>query len=253
MSEYQPITTFPKGIMATFSSVENGSMAAGGGNTPTEQHQRNAEQFLAEQGLPVDCRTRIFVTYSEGRVYDDVVRVTKDDCGKSIETDAIFTTEVGQTLTLPVADCVATIVYDPTVRMLGMLHLGRHSSVDGLIERFAKTVQDQTDSQPENWHVWMSPSLGMEHNKLQYFTPSSREEWKDFQRTDDAGEIHIDMAAHNRERFIKLGVMPVRIAMSGIDTYGDPRYFSHRAATEPGGDIERQGRMMAAAVMPEAA
>jgi polyphenol oxidase len=253
MSEYQPITTFPEGIKAAFSSTENGSMAAGGGNLPTEQHQRSAEEFLAEQDIPADCRTRIFVTYNDGRVYNDIVRVSKDDCGQSIETDAIYTTEAGHTLTLPVADCVATIVYDPTVKMVGMLHLGRHSSVDGLIEQFAKTVQAETNSTPEDWHVWMSPSLGLQHNTLQYFTPPSKEEWRDFMHVDSSGEIHIDMAAHNRERFIKLGVAPVRIVMSGIDTYSDLRYFSHRAATEPNGDPSRQGRMMAVAMLEEAA
>ena len=249
MSEYQPITTFPEGIKAAFSSIEDGSMAAGGGNLPTEQHQQNAEQFLAEQGIPADCRTRIFVTYEDGRVYDDVRRVTKDDCGKSIETDAIYTTEIGQTLTLPVADCVNTIVYDPTLPMLGMLHLGRHSSVDGLIERFGKIVQAEVDSSPENWHIWMSPSLGMKHNTLKLFKPPSIEEWKGFYYVDSSGETHIDMAGHNRARFEKLGVAPVRIMVSKGDTYSDPRYFSHRAATEPGGDMSRQGRMMAAAVL----
>jgi copper oxidase (laccase) domain-containing protein len=249
MPEYQPITTFPEGIRAAFSDVSDGSMAAGGGLLPTELHRKNADHFLESVGIRRDCRTRIHVTYAEGRVYDEVVRVDKDNCDQSIETDAIFTTEIGQALTLPVADCVATIVYDPTVKMLGMLHLGRHSSVDGLIESFAKKVMAETGSDPNDWHVWMSPSLQKAHNTLQYFSPPSMEEWHDFASRDESGEFYIDMEGHNEERFKKLGVQAVRIAVSGIDTYEDSRYFSHRAATEPNGDMSRQGRMMAAAVL----
>lgn len=249
MPRYQPITTFPEGIKAAFSAAEDGSVAAGGGNQPTTLHRRNAESFLVRLGFYISNRTKILVSYQDGRVYNRVRGVSRDNAGQSIETDAVYTVEPGLTLTLPVADCLATIVYDPVSRMVGMLHLGRHSSVDGLIEAFAKKVQAETGSLPPDWHVWMSPGLGQAHNRLQYFSPPSPKEWQQFSRTDKGGEICIDMAGHNRQRFIALGVMPAQITVSDIDTYSSPDYFSHRAATEPGGDPRRQGRMMAAAAL----
>ncbi|MBC7746648.1 polyphenol oxidase family protein, partial [Pedobacter sp.] len=180
--------------------------------------------------------------------YTDIDRVTKDNAGKSITTDALYTTETGLTLTLTVGDCVATVIYDPEAHLLGVLHLGRHASVEGLIEAFAFEVGAIAGSNPHNWYVWMSPSIQLAENRLEYFDPLWPEQWLDYTALDDKNRIHIDIPAHNRDRFIELGVLPERIEISPIDTYTDKHYFSHRAAAE-GSDASRQGRMMVAAMM----
>ncbi len=245
MSHYKPIKTFPPGIRAAFSNVQDGSIAKGGGRPSEPVHEQNVSRFLQRHGFDASGFTKVFVTYLPENTYKHVERVGRGMSG-AIKSDALFTTEVGKTIILPVADCVATIVYDPVTRMLGVLHLGRHASVAGLIEAFAERTMKETGTNPVDWHVWMSPSLKPEHDKMEYFTPPRPQEWEPWRSIRDDGLIHIDIPGHNRNRFEHLGVKSENIYISPIDTYDDEHYYSHRAATETGHD-EREGRMMVAA------
>lgn len=245
MTQYKPIRTFPDGIRAAFSNVEDGSMAKGGGRPPEPVHEKNMKVFLETHGFDASDYAKVFVTYLPENTYTHVERAGKDTRGP-IKSDALFTTEPGKTIILPVADCVATIVYDPVVRMLGVLHLGRHASVAGLIETFAERTIAETGTDPRNWQVWMSPSLKPAHDVMEYFTPPHPEQWKPWQRVREDGLIHIDIPGHNRDRFERLGVLSEHIYVSPIDTYEDERYYSFRAATELHRD-DRHGRMMVAA------
>ncbi len=246
---YKPIDTMPPSVRLAFSSVEDGSIAAGGGRPSLPEHEANAEKFLRAHGFESSGRAKVFVTYLSNNTYTHIERVDESAVG-AIKSDALFTTVHGKTIMLPVADCIATVVYDPVVSMLAVLHLGRHASVAGLIEEFAVRVADELGSDPRDWHVWMSPSLKPDHDVMDYFDPPRPEEWQGFMTTRDDGKIHIDIPGHNRERFERLGVPQTHISISPLNTYTDERYFSHRAATELNRP-ERQGRQMVAAMMIE--
>lgn len=227
-----------------FSTVSDGSMAAGGGAPSTPEHERNVERFLAAHDFRLE-RTRIFVTYGGGNTYTEVRRVTNANAGQNVMCDALYTTEPGYVITLPVADCVATVVYDPATCMLGVLHLGRHASIAGLIESFVIDVADTLGSDPRDWYVWMSPSIRADHDRLDYFTPLWPDNWRDYMSHKD-GKIYIDTVGHNTSRFVRAGVSPERITVSPISTYDDTRFYSQRAYAETG-DPSRLGRMMVAA------
>ncbi len=247
MKTYKPVHDFANGVRIAFSSAEDGSVAAGGGNPSRAEHEQNTDVFLKKYGFTPQGRAKVFVTYLPENTYTHIERVDETTSG-SIQSDALFTTEPGKLITLPVADCIATIVYDPVARMVGVLHLGRHASIAGLIEEFAVRVADEVGSDPRDWHVWMSPSLQVRSNALDYFEPPHPDHWQGFMKPDADGKIHIDIPGHNRSRFERLGVGRANIYVSPIDTYTDERYYSHRAATESGRP-KRQGRMMVAAVM----
>ena len=247
MKTYKPVDTIPPGVKIAFSSVEDGSVAAGGGKPSRPEHEKNTVEFFQKYGFDPEGRAKVFVTYLPENTYTYIERVDESMSG-AIKSDALFTTEPGKVITLPVADCIATVVYDPVAHMLGVLHLGRHASVAGLIEEFAIRVADEVGSDPRDWHVWMSPSLKPDHDRMAYFTPPQPEQWEAWQRPGADGMIHIDIPGHNRERFERLGVLPSKIYISPINTYSDERYFSHRAATELDRP-DRQGRMMVAATL----
>ena len=247
MHTYKPVRDFADGVRIAFSGVEDGSMAAGGGKPSLPGHEKNAELFLKTCGFEAKSRAKVFVTYLPENTYTHIDRVDESTTG-AIKSDALFTTMKNQVITLPVADCIATVVYDPVVPLLGVLHLGRHASVAGLIEEFAIRVADECGSDPCDWHIWMSPSLKSDHDVMDYFDPPYIEQWQGFMRVRDDGKIHIDIPGHIRERFERLGVPQANIYVSPHNTYTDERYFSHRAATELG-HAERQGRMMVAAAL----
>lgn len=227
-----------------FSTASDGSMSSGSGRLNEEWHTDNVAGFLSRHDFGSE-RTRVFVTYGGSRSYVDIDRVDGSNAGQEIIADALYTTESGRTITLPVADCVATVVYDPITGMLGVLHLGRHSSVAGLIELFVVEVADNVGSDPRDWLVWMSPSLRQPHDRMEYFTPADSDEWRDFVDVRENG-IYIDVVGHNQARFERVGVRPGNIIISPIDTYVDERFFSHRAAHQQN-RRDRQGRMVVAA------
>lgn len=247
MKIYRLVDTMPRGVRVAFSSVDDGSVAAGGGRASLPEHERHTEIFLRTYGFAPEGRAKVFVTYLPENTYTHIERVGVDDEGV-IKSDALFTTVTGKVITLTVADCIATVVYDPVASMLGVLHLGRHSSVAGLIEEFAIRVADEVGSDPRDWHVWMSPSLKPDHDRMEYFTPPHPEQWEAWQRLGSDGMIHIDIPGHNRDRFERLGVTQENIYVSPINTYTDERYYSHRAATELHRP-DRQGRQMVAATL----
>lgn len=234
-------------IQVIFSNANDGSMAAGGGGDPSQQHIENTKNFLTRHGFPTR-RSNIFVTYADDRTYVDIARVDESNAGSEFKADALYTTMADTVITLPVADCIATAIYDPTTRMIGVLHLGRHSSVAGLIEHFVVEVADNVGSDPHDWRVWMSPSLKKSHDRLDYFVSADTEEWSGFVERKSDG-IYIDTVGHNQAHFIRAGVRPENIIISPIDTCEDERYFSHRAANELS-QPERQGRMMLAVRRP---
>lgn len=239
--------SLPDKVKIAFSKASDGSMAVGLGGKPTRLQQKNVEVFLKKHGFDPAERATVFVTYEPDNTYTHIERVHEGDKGP-IRSDALFTTVKYKAITLTVADCIATIVYDPVAQMLGILHLGRHSSVAGLIEEFTIRVADEVGSDPRDWHVWMSPSLKSDHDRMEYFTPPHPDQWQAWQRTAEDGMIHIDIPGHNRVRFERLGVPQGNIFISTDNTYTDKRYFSHRASTELN-QPERQGRMLVVAHM----
>lgn len=236
--------TIHKNVKLIFSTASDGSMAGGGGQPADGLHTQSVDEFLRGNDFPTE-RARVYVRYGDEQSYVKIERVDAGNAGREILADALYTTEPGRVITLPVADCIAAVVYDPVTKMLGVLHLGRHSSVAGLIEHFVLEVADRLGSDPRDWLVWMSPSLKMSSDKLEYFTPAGTDEWKDYVEATESG-LHIDIAGHNKDRFIRAGVDLSNIIISPVDTYQDRSYFSHRAATEQADD-SRQGRMIVAA------
>lgn len=219
-------------------------MASGGGQPDTGPYSDNVDKFLLGNNFPLE-RSRVHVKYGDEQSYIKIERIDDASAGRDIMADALYTTEPGRVITLPVADCIATAVYDPVTSLLGVMHLGRHSSVAGLIEHFVLEVADNLGSDPRDWHVWMSPSLKKPSDRLDFFELSDTEEWKDYVDIDDTG-IRIDTVGHNKARFMRAGVKGQNIIISPEDSYRDETYFSHRAAKELD-DSSRQGRMLLAA------
>lgn len=246
IKEHQP-TIFDSSVKILFSSKEDGSIATGAGKQPTPEEVATRNQLLQANGFDYARTAVLFVTYADDRSYIDISRVTEQNAGTDIIADAIYTTEPNIPMLLPVADCIATVVYDPAVRMLGVLHLGRHASIAGLVGKFATEVKAQTGSDAGNWKVWMGPSLQLQSNLMQYFEPPDKDEWANYVTPAEAGVL-VDLPGYNTDALVKQGVYADNIEVSNINTFTDARYFSFRAANEANMP-EKLGRMAVVAQM----
>ncbi len=241
--QYKPLRLHP-GIETVFTSVENGSIAAGGSKPDTDEFKQRREDIVAANFGSPD-HVKLLIQYSDQMTYSSIERIERTG-NYEVICDAAYTTVPGIVIALPVADCSATLVYDPVTRMLGVLHLGRHSSVAGLIEHFIIEVADTLGSDPRDWCIWMSPSLKQPHDRMEYFTPLHPDEWTDFMKRQADGSTLINVDGHNTQRFVRAGVQRDNITVAPQDTYTDTQYFSKRASDEQH-DPTRNGRMMLAA------
>lgn len=219
---------FPGGVIAAVSSKEDGTMLDRTLGTHSSDVVRNRESFCAQVGLGYDSMVYQKIVYNDNQTYDVLVEVGASDVTQhtaEVHADALFTKECGVGLFLPVADCVATIMYDPVQKALALLHLGRHSTLTSLV---AKTIEHFVahGSDPKNVIVWMGPGAGREAYRLEWFDSADDPKWHGFYTRDSEG-YYLDLAGFNRQQCIDAGVMPSNITISPVDTTIDPNYFSH--------------------------
>lgn len=145
--------------------------------------------------------------------------------------DALVTTTPDLALFLPVADCVATTLYDEEHGVLMLSHLGRHSleqqggmkSVEYLIKNF--------NTHPEALKVWLGPA-------------PSKETYPIF-KLDNQG-----MKEAVFQQLQKAGVTFENITDNPADTATDERYFSYSEFLKGN---KPEGRIAMVAVMRQTA
>lgn len=142
-----------------------------------------------------------------------------------MEADALIIRTPGVGLFLPIADCIATVMYDPKQRVLALLHLGRHSTLTDLVADVVRRFIVY-GSRPEDTIVWMSPSIKSESYKMEYFDQSDDSRWREFCVKDESG-YYVDLPGFNESMFLVAGVPPQNINISPINVASGPGYFSH--------------------------
>lgn len=204
------------------------------------QHRR---AFCLKNGIEYDETVYQAIRYADDATYDTVRLVGRHHTTREMDgmsADALITTESGVGLFLPVADCVATVVYDPVERVLALLHLGRHSTLSDLIPNVISQFC-QLGSVAENLLVWMSPHAQRASYRLAWFDRADEPEWRPYVDRVASG-YHVDLAGFNTARFESYGVRAEHIAISTVNTMRDEKYFSHA-------DGDRGGRMALLAYM----
>lgn len=180
--------------------------------------------FCHDAGISYDQAVYQTIQYGPGCTYDTVVEVTQPN-NEGVTADVLYTEQSNVALFLPVADCVATVVYDPVRRALALAHLGRHSTIVNamatLIDYFTRK-----GSRAANLVVWMAPSVKQQSYRMEYFDYANMELWQQFCIQKDSG-YYLDLQGYNKECAIQKGVSPQNIAISPVNTAVNEHYFSH--------------------------
>jgi copper oxidase (laccase) domain-containing protein len=235
---------FPEELLVRVSSRSDGTVLdRSEGDFFTEKQLATRRSFCESNGVSYEDVVYQEIEYGDHVSFDTLAEVDDTMTTKhatSVKADALFTREVGVGLFLPVADCVATVVYDPRLQLLALLHLGRHATYTDLVGKTVRHFVAQR-SNPAELIVWMSPSAQKDSYRLEWFDKESDPRWQGFYRKRDDG-YYLDIPGYNRERWIDAGVWPEHISMSSVDTVNNPEYFSHSAG-------EKHGRIAVLAMM----
>ena len=229
-------TYFPPELLIAVSSKDDGTMLNRICGRHVAEVLENRRQFCDQIGVKYDDVVYHVISYNQAQTFDNIAEVTETDTVKynneGIFADALYTEAAGVGLFLPVADCIATVIYDPKRRALMLAHLGRHSTVAQLMTRAIRYFVER-GSQAKDLQIWMSPSITQKNYRMDYFNHTSDTNWRNFCRQTADG-IYLDMQGFNRSLAVQAGVPGDNIFISPIDTADDPNYFSHSAGDTGG-------------------
>ncbi|NCO10503.1 polyphenol oxidase family protein [Candidatus Saccharibacteria bacterium] len=214
------------------SQVKDGSQYS---TDPQElpQVQLNRLKWFSVLGLSLDNTVRVVMSY-ERSDYCAYREVSFSDKGLGIVreatemSDALVTKDKGLILFLPVADCIATTLYDPKTETLMLSHLGRHSLEQNGAYKSVKHLVDNYGADARDLQIWLSPAPARE------FYP--------IYTLDNIGMKDAVMA-----QLKEAGVGNGQITDSPEDTVTDGRYYSHTAFLR--GEQSTDGRYAMIAVM----
>lgn len=227
ISHDQP-TCFPDDVLVRVSSRQDGTVLDRAVGVHHPEIVTNRTRFCDTQGISYGDVVYQRIMYDEHQTYDRIVDVDERNTCKHIDevkADALVTSTPNVGLLLPVADCVATVLYDTHTQRLALVHLGRHSTLADLMTKVLDHMRVQ-GSEMEDIIVWMAPAVQQASYRMEYFDRKDDPAWHDFCVEREEG-IYLDLPGYNRVRAIEAGVLPEHIHMSPIDTATDPNYFSH--------------------------
>lgn len=221
-------TCFAPGVTVAVSSRQDGVMLNRTLGVHAPEIVKNRRAFCRQNHINYDNVVYHCVVYGAARSYDLIAEVDDGATSKitdELVADGLFTRAAGVGLLLPVADCVATVLYDPRQNFLALLHLGRHSTISNLMARMVdKFIHEGSDSQ--DIVVWMSPSAQKETYVMEYFDHADDPNWQGFCEQKADG-WYIDMQGYNAAICQKMGIPPGNIHISPINTMTNENYFSH--------------------------
>lgn len=221
-------TCFSSQLLVRVSSVDDGTMFDKTQSVPVATVRDNRRKFCSMNDVRYEDIVCQYISYDENCTYDVIAEVDENDTTRhtgGVLADALITRAPAVGLMLPVADCVATVVYDARRRVLALLHLGRHSTVARLAEKVTHHLK-ATGSRPEDMMIWMSPSVHAPQYCMQWFEQKDEPDWRAFCDEQPDG-IHLDLQGYNASRFEACGVLAGNIHVSEADTALSKDYFSH--------------------------
>lgn len=223
-------TIFGDDIVVAFSERSDGTMLDRTIGRHAPKIVRHRQDFLAQNGLEYDDVVYQVVSYQGDATYNTCAIVDDRHTVKygegGVVADALIADRSGIALFLPVADCVATALYDPTHGVIATLHLGRHSTLTDLVRRVVGTMTAVYGTNPADVLAWLSPSVQQASYPMDYFDAADQPAWHDFVDRRD-GKYYIDLSGYNRARLLDAGLAAEHIQVSSVDTATDDTYFCH--------------------------
>lgn len=222
-------TCFPSDLLVAVSSKDDGTMLNRIRGRHVAEVLESRRRFCDQIGINYDDVVYHVIVYDQAQTFDTIAEVTETDTVKynneGIFADALYTEAAGVGLFLPVADCIATVIYDPKRRALMLVHLGRHSTVAQLMSQAVQYFVEH-GSQAKDLQIWMSPSITQKKYRMEYFNHANDMNWHNFCHQTADG-IYLDMQGFNCSLAIQAVVPADNIFISPIDTADNPNYFSH--------------------------
>ena len=232
----------------TFSSLDNYHLVHGvfmrhGGASPKPWASLNLATSVGDSRESViENRRRITkcLSLGENSIFDvwqvHSSRVIHTEDSRKLDqphqkADSIITNKPNVTIMMLFADCVPIMMYDPKKHVAALAHAGWQGTVNGVVRKTVKSMQENYACKPENLVACIGPSICVDHYEIGKDVAEEVE--RSFENTEQIlikkdRRIHLDLRIANRIILQKCGIK--KIQNSNICTACNiSDWYSHRA------------------------
>jgi YfiH family protein len=152
-------------------------------------------------------------------------------CGSPLRGDALVTDKPETFLAIQVADCQSLLMYDPIRQVIANVHAGWRGSIDNIIGRTVRAMEDHFGCDPDTIRVGIGPSLGPCCAEFIHYQTEIPEKFWPYKDADD----HFDFWSISQDQLLEAGVSRENIECARICTRCHPEwFFSYRAEKTTG-------------------
>lgn len=211
------------------------SMNLGFGRGDDPENVRQNYRILADAlSIPYE---RITMTKQVHR--DQVTVVTEETVGMGLtrpmawESDALITNLPDTPLAGFYADCVVTLLYDPTSQSCGVCHAGWRGTALGILPKTVDAMAAAFGAQRDSLIAVIGPSIGVCCFETDADVPQAMEQQMGAQVQpfirEKGPKFHVDLQGINTMLLQSAGVRAENIVNSGLCTYcHSDEFWSHR-------------------------
>lgn len=224
----EPYTHVAHGVFLRHGGMSKGpfsslNMSADAGDHP-DSCKANRELVREAIGIP----KLIFPHQTHGTA---AIRITPKNLDKTVQADAIYTTEKNVALGVTHADCQAAIFYDPVHEAIAVVHAGWRGLAQNIYARTLEAMQREIGTQPQNLIVCIAPSLGPDHAEFKNYKQEFPQDFWGSQVKPN----YFNLWNIARKQLNALGILDKNIEISEVCTYCNAKeYFSYRRDKETG-------------------
>ncbi len=140
------------------------SLNLGGGLGDTRENiLENQRRIFAAINMPVNSGYDVWQIHSTQVVFAERAR-RKDE--EHLKADAIFTDNPEVTLLMRFADCVPILLYQPDLRIIGIVHAGWKGTVSRICSMAIDQACTHFKTQTGDWVAGIGPSIGPDHYEV---------------------------------------------------------------------------------------
>jgi len=153
---------------------------------------------------------------------------------KELDADVLFTTEKNIALSITHADCQAAIVFDPSKKVLALVHAGWRGLVSDIYQNCILNLEKEEGCKSKDLIVCLSPCLCSDHFEFKDYKKHFPEKYLNFQTK----ENHFDFCTMAKSDLLSAGVLEKNIEFSDICTScNEDDYFSYRRDKKTGRNV----------------
>jgi len=224
LSKYKEITHF-------VSTIESGNMSFP--KLSGDEVVSNITNFLSVLGVTNDkvvfanqVHSNNVTVINDKFVFENIsgIKVVK-------ETDALVTKERNFALIIKTADCVPTLIYDPSHKIIAAVHAGWRGTLAEIVKKTVVKMNLRFNSKSGDLIACIGPSLGPKDFFIRkdVYSMFAKKGWSEYLKYQSSDQWLLDSWGINKKQLIDAGVLEKNIEMSDMSTLTSNDFFSHRA------------------------